>query len=213
MPRSRFFKLEPERREAILAAAAAEFAERGYEGASLNRLIERAGISKGALYYYFDDKEDLFATALEEATARVLAEVGWGGDGCASVAEYWQAWRDLTERSLELLREDHWYARLFRAFGRFQDEPVARGAWAKLLERKQALSRDLLERGQELGAVRTDLPLDLLVEAAAAAGEASGRWLLRRWDDLTDEERRQLLEARLDLVRDMLDAKHMGWDR
>ena len=62
MPRKRFADLEQPRRNRILGAAAHEFAERGYEAASVNRIITEAGISKGSLYYYFDDKEDLVAT-------------------------------------------------------------------------------------------------------------------------------------------------------
>ena len=69
MARARFQKLSPEKQEAILAAAADEFAERGYGAASLNRIIERAGSSKGSLYYYFDDKADLLRTVVERALA------------------------------------------------------------------------------------------------------------------------------------------------
>jgi len=43
--------------------------------------------------------------------------------------------------------------------------------------------------------------------------DAGGRWIMERWDGLTETERQSLLEARLDLVRDMLDAKHVGWGR
>ena len=42
-------------------AALDEFAAHGFHDASLNRIIEAAGISKGSMYYYFDGKEDLFA--------------------------------------------------------------------------------------------------------------------------------------------------------
>ncbi len=79
MARSRFDKLEPKKQEAILTAAAAEFAERGFGAASLNRIIKRARTSKGSLYYYFNDKADLFATVVERALTRVLQEVDWPG--------------------------------------------------------------------------------------------------------------------------------------
>jgi AcrR family transcriptional regulator len=45
-----------------LEAAAKEFVAHGFEAASLNRILDDAGISKGAAYYYFDDKTDLYAT-------------------------------------------------------------------------------------------------------------------------------------------------------
>ncbi len=66
MPRPRFDRLDPDKRRRILAVAAEEFAARGVGNASLNRIIDHAGISKGAAYYYFDDKADLFATVIRE---------------------------------------------------------------------------------------------------------------------------------------------------
>lgn len=49
------------RRQLILEAAAEEFAESGYEGATLDRIGERVGLSKASLYYYVSGKEQLFA--------------------------------------------------------------------------------------------------------------------------------------------------------
>ncbi|MGW4561959.1 ScbR family autoregulator-binding transcription factor [Streptomyces sp. NPDC004561] len=46
-------------REAILRAAAAVFDELGYSGASINRILERAGTTAGALYFHFKSKEGL----------------------------------------------------------------------------------------------------------------------------------------------------------
>lgn len=60
MPRPRFQKLSIEKQQAILEAAAREFSAHGYEGASINKILETAQLSKGAAYYYFDDKADLF---------------------------------------------------------------------------------------------------------------------------------------------------------
>lgn len=59
------------RRQAILDAAAAEFAEAGYERATLDRIGERVGLSKGSLYYYVDSKEQLLTDLLQ----RVVAEI------------------------------------------------------------------------------------------------------------------------------------------
>ena len=55
------------RREALLAAAAIEFNERGYERASMSAIVARAGGSKQTLYSYFSSKEDLFIEMMEQA--------------------------------------------------------------------------------------------------------------------------------------------------
>ncbi len=54
-------------RERLLAAATALFAERGYAGTSVDRVAERAGIAKTALYYHFGNKEGILAAVLERA--------------------------------------------------------------------------------------------------------------------------------------------------
>ncbi|NEY36148.1 TetR family transcriptional regulator [Streptomyces sp. PRKS01-65] len=46
-------------RESLLRAAAEVFDEFGYSGASINRILKRAGLTAGALYFHFDSKEDL----------------------------------------------------------------------------------------------------------------------------------------------------------
>ena len=51
--------------ERILQAAAALFAGKGYHGTSMNDIVERSGLSKGAIYGHFESKEHLFLTLQE----------------------------------------------------------------------------------------------------------------------------------------------------
>ena len=55
-----FHSLEEEKKTRIINAAMEEFAEKGFKRASTNSIVERAGISKGMLFYYFGSKEELF---------------------------------------------------------------------------------------------------------------------------------------------------------
>ena len=50
----------------LLKAAGAVFARRGYHAATLDEIAQRAGVSKGALYYNFASKEDLFLALLTD---------------------------------------------------------------------------------------------------------------------------------------------------
>jgi AcrR family transcriptional regulator len=54
-----------ETREQVLAAAARVFAQRGFHGTSLDAVAEEAGFSRGAVYYNFADKEELFLELLD----------------------------------------------------------------------------------------------------------------------------------------------------
>ncbi len=59
-------------REAILAKAAELFAARGYERSSISDLAEVCGLSRGALYHYFDSKEALLYSMLHTHVAGML---------------------------------------------------------------------------------------------------------------------------------------------
>jgi len=58
-----------ETRELVLAAAARVFAQRGFHGTSLDAIAEEAGFSRGAVYYNFADKEELFLELLDRRCA------------------------------------------------------------------------------------------------------------------------------------------------
>ena len=58
-------------REAILAAARAEFAAKGLSGARVNVIAERAGVNKQLIYYYYGSKDDLYRTAIEAVYAEI----------------------------------------------------------------------------------------------------------------------------------------------
>lgn len=60
MPKPTFFNLPEEKRKKIVNAAVDEFAEYGFEAASINRIVANSGIAKGSFYQYFKDKQDVF---------------------------------------------------------------------------------------------------------------------------------------------------------
>lgn len=65
-------KRDPERTSAaILAAAVAEFSQRGYDGARIDGIAKRARINKRMLYHYFGGKEGLYLAVLEGRYAAI----------------------------------------------------------------------------------------------------------------------------------------------
>ncbi|MBF0565310.1 MAG: TetR/AcrR family transcriptional regulator [Nitrospirae bacterium] len=63
---------EQETRKKIIATAFEEIYLNGYHGASLNRIIEKSGFTKGALYHYFPSKKELALAAIEETITLFL---------------------------------------------------------------------------------------------------------------------------------------------
>jgi AcrR family transcriptional regulator len=56
---------EPDRKTAILDAAETAFADAGFEGASLRRIVREAGVNLATVYYYFESKEGLMLAVMD----------------------------------------------------------------------------------------------------------------------------------------------------
>src|ERR1700761_7025455 len=69
MPQTRWQRRKTARPAEIIDAAFSVFAETGYAAAKLDEIARRAGVSKGALYLYFETKEDLFRAVVKTAIA------------------------------------------------------------------------------------------------------------------------------------------------
>ncbi len=96
--------LSPEKRAQILTGANTVFSEDGYEGASMARIAQVAGVSKGTLYNYFAGKAELFAAHIEGQCAltlgQVFAEDGANADDPAGFL------RTIGTRMLEMMVSD-----------------------------------------------------------------------------------------------------------
>jgi AcrR family transcriptional regulator len=68
-------------RERILEVAATMFAESGYAGTSLNRILQEAGTTKGGFYFHFESKEALAVAVVDYLRERWLASTMQGADG------------------------------------------------------------------------------------------------------------------------------------
>ena len=68
-PEPKFRRRSAERPTEIVAAALAVFADKGFAAARLDDIAKRAGVSKGALYLYYETKEDLFRAVVRQAVA------------------------------------------------------------------------------------------------------------------------------------------------
>ena len=69
--RRTFDNLSAEKRSRITEVALEEFGQKGFDAASINRMVGRLGIAKGSMFQYFGDKQGLFRHVFHAATARV----------------------------------------------------------------------------------------------------------------------------------------------
>ncbi len=176
MPRPK--QIDPLARRQILSAALEVFSHQGYAGTTLDDITNAAELSKGAIYWYFTSKADLFATLLGERASiftEILEDVAkQGGTPLQSLELMWLRWMEALEQD----RSYQAYVRLSHLRVEVADEP-AEGLEARRTEerRTQAMVTERL-----LAAiVQRELPEHLDIEAAALTFVGAGNGLVRAW--------------------------------
>ena len=132
-----------ERQEQILAGARHCFAEHGYEGATVVRLEEAIGLSRGAIFNYFPSKEDLFLE-LAVRDSRRMSDI-WINEGLEAIV------REVVEL------DPAWLAVYLELFRRVRTDP---GFCRRIEERQKAVApanRERIEEAQREGEFRDDI--------------------------------------------------------
>jgi AcrR family transcriptional regulator len=183
MPRPRFYKLTSEKQETILEAAAQEFADKGYDNASLNQILLNAGLSKGAAYYYFDDKADVFVTAVTYYSQLVMSDVVIDFDSLTT-ENFWDNLADVYRNQFLQAKERPWVFGAMKSVGSLSSEMLAQEPFASFVADMQSMLHQLISTGQTLGVVRTDLSVDLLYMLVMAIDDAYDQWMLPQWSTI-----------------------------
>ncbi|NLZ55512.1 MAG: TetR/AcrR family transcriptional regulator [Clostridiaceae bacterium] len=154
-----FNRLDAEKRERIIRAAIDEFSDRGYELANTNRIAERAGISVGSLFSYFDTKENLFlyivqygSMIIEQYTGEVME------DEEKSVAEKIEY---MVRLSVRAPREEKALLRLYHEMSSLGNNDFLLRVPHSLESFTAGKYIRILEQGQKRGEVRADLDVSL----------------------------------------------------
>lgn len=133
------------RRRQILDGARTAFARHGYEGATVRVLEEATGLTRGAIFHHFADKDSLFLALAEEDTA-AMAQV---------VAE-----RGLVQVMRELRgRDPGWLGVQLEVSRRLRTDIAFRAEWELRLATLDRAAQERLERGRAAGTVRDDVPV------------------------------------------------------
>lgn len=207
MPRPRFEKLPPEKRELILETAAKEFAAHGYEGASLNQILATAGISKGAAYYYFDSKIDLYVTTVTYYAVEFMNGLDMDFEGLTAVS-FWPTLQNLYEQQFTQFAERPWVFGVVKSGGPIDLEALATGELGEYGQKIEGMLESILRQGMALGVVRTDLPDALLFRLVAALDDAHDKWLLSQLSNLNHEELKAAAGQMVGLLQQLLAPKN-----
>jgi AcrR family transcriptional regulator len=167
----------PERQRAkqrrIVEVAMEHFATRGYEAARIEEIAAEAGVSKGAVFGYFDTKAGLFLAAYQAATRSFQPYLDAPADvreqGFFAVISYW------IQRSPHLIHED-WIPYRVTLIGNYCSGLQLRREITQFLLRQDPYgTRAFVRFGVERGEVRDDIDPRMIVSMVD--------WLMDRCQD------------------------------
>ena len=190
----------PERSRKQLTLAAIDcFARLGYQGTSIDRIARHAGVTKGALYYHFRDKEELLFEAVTgrigEFEQHVLAEVGPANDALASLR------RVIDACFFHATVSNHRRFIITLMIEALDTNPQLSAKFQRILRRMRYFLADVVRRGQDGGSVRGDV--DPEQTAAVIAGAIMGAEI-QHYQDPQEVDLRRVLDTLVVQLADWL---------
>ncbi len=146
------------------------FARYGYQATSIDRIAKAAGVTKGALYYHFKDKEDLLFAAvtnrLGQFERRVAADL-------SSVPDAATALRDVARVCLDhATKSNHRRMIVTLMVEAIDTNPRLAAEFRAMMERFRSFLKNIIIRGQHIGQFGTHI--DATVAAEVYAGAVMG---------------------------------------
>ena len=157
---------EPSRaRTELMATAIDQFARYGYQGTSIDRIAHAAGVTKGALYYHFRDKEELMFEAVKDRVAAfertVLGTVSPESDPAGTLAE-------IARVSVDVATRDNLRRFILTIMVETLDtNPQLSASFRDILRRFRSYLTGVIRLGQEKGVFRADVDAKLAAQMFA----------------------------------------------
>ena len=141
-----------ERRAQIIKAALACYTRQGYVNTTMDDIVAESGLSKGAIYWYFKSKDDLFQAALTSIFEGVAVESMQAMMACETSAE---RLRVGAQSMVALCRDIEGYFGLIVEFwSQSENRDEAMAFWAEMLVQYQRAVAAIFEEGARVGEFR-----------------------------------------------------------
>jgi AcrR family transcriptional regulator len=163
-------------RDEILHAAAAVFDERGYSGASMREIMKRAGVTLGAVYFHFENKEQLAHAVMNAQPSSVMPRLA--SEGLQRLVDLTLVWAHQLQTN-PVLRAGVRLTNEQASFGMHDATPYRE--WAQIME-------NCLTTARAADELRTDVADHTVAEfvVAACTGMQMYSNLVSGRTDLTD---------------------------
>ena len=162
MPKPTFFNLPEDKRNRILEEAIIEFRDNNYDAASINKIVERSGISKGSFYQYFNDKEDVYLYIMSKIAEKKIEYLTPSMMNFSELSFY-DALREMYRSAIEFALGNPDYLEIGNRMMR-DNSGMLQKLRSAFSARGDEMFVTLLKKGQETGDIRQDLELEMVAK-------------------------------------------------
>jgi AcrR family transcriptional regulator len=165
LPRDTFFNLPQDKRDKIIDLALDEFALHDYRTASLSRIVEKAGIAKGSMYQYFDDKKELYLYLVKLSAETKFGFIDSSIDEGAADSDFFEKYKMIVFYGASFDFSRPRYANILYHATYEPSEPEIREISEELKDASYQYIKVSVEEGVRRGQLRNDLSVDFMVFA------------------------------------------------
>lgn len=181
-------------RALLLGAAVKVIGRKGYTGATVDEIVEEAGVSKGLAYYHFKSKAEMASSILDDGIGELADEFVAIAEAADSGPS---ALIGMIERFAVKIFENKEFGRFFVS-ELWREGRVWSGSMRENEERLLGLIREQLQRAKDGGLIRPEIDVDF--EAVALVGMVLTTSLYYI-DEKTDVSERDFIDNIIDFVR------------
>jgi AcrR family transcriptional regulator len=182
MANNRFYKLTKEKQKHIIDIALKEFAAKGYVSSSINQISKMAGVSTGNLYYYFENKEDLYLTVVE-TIFNVMPNLDKN-----SKLNFWNEIERNVRNRIIIAKENKDASKLLNRLFLYNDSMDDCDVEKIIKEKVQGEFKKIFDIGVQRGFIRSDMPKNYLFNIHLGLIYSTNRWLADNLDTLNNTE-------------------------
>lgn len=186
-----------------MRTAAHEFAQAGFEQASLNTIIKQCRMSKSSFYHFFDSKLALYEFVLAVTSGRLRDELVLPEPQTFDSDDFWGRVLDLVARLTEVLTSENVYVDLGRMLYDRQ-APNESVVIQRILASAGNWIHAVVLAGRASGEIGADLPASLQGELAFTVLRAIDDWSIRHHDEFSADQIHSVVNAQIAALRRLL---------
>ena len=214
MPKETFFSLHAEKQDKVMRSAISEFLRNGFEKGNVGNIAKNAGVAKGSMYQYFENKKELFLFSVRWAIELIMKKY----DKYLAVKEkdinifdyFYQSSREMwlqlrEERELVIFIQDVFLGK----YSTMTDESMS-----YLMKVSDEYVLKLIQDGKSSGYIRKDIDDNLLVIFLIGASMKFKEYLMNKarnsGEDIIDEDfevYEREIKAMIDLLKNGMEVK------